>query len=287
MKLYHGTTETVARAAFMHGLKPRASTGARGNWDSNPSNPELVYLTAAYAGYFAGCACEEGERWGIVEVDATALPTSFMRPDEDFIEQASRGGESPIPTALKSLERRTQWVRDRLDNFAHHWRDSVEGLGNCAFKGGIQPEAVTGVAIFDPKSNPMVAMAVMDPTITLLNYTFMARKYEAAIRWLMGEDITPEEFGAGFTGIGLTPDQEEAAAAKLPPEMLEAINKRVEVARGELGKREGLTVMRPLEPFSHEPSACCEAPVVAANGLGACSACGRTGEEHMDHPEGG
>lgn len=97
MRLYHGTTEAVARAALAQGLAPRALTRAKGNWDKHPSNPHAVYLTTAYAGYFAACASDDGNKC----------------PDPERIRQAQcilaeRGGIELLAGAA-SATRRTPW----------------------------------------------------------------------------------------------------------------------------------------------------------------------------------
>lgn len=89
MKLYHGTTEAVARKALTEGLVPRGALGIESTWDVE-SHPECIYLTNAYAGYFAANATELGDRWGIVEIDSEALCERYLLPDEDFLEQATR-----------------------------------------------------------------------------------------------------------------------------------------------------------------------------------------------------
>ena len=60
MLLYHGTSERVARNVLKHGLGPRDDTECAGNWEDHPSAGGMVYLTAAYAPYFAMNAANEG-----------------------------------------------------------------------------------------------------------------------------------------------------------------------------------------------------------------------------------
>jgi len=71
MLLYHGTSERVAKLALKQGLWPREDTKDSGNWDHTvPASPHHVYLTRAYAPYFAAQKAGDGERWGIVQVEA-------------------------------------------------------------------------------------------------------------------------------------------------------------------------------------------------------------------------
>lgn len=215
MRLYHGTSESVARRALVEGLLPRSASGDEGHWEACPSNPDLVYLTVAYAPYFATAATEGDERWGIVEVDSDLLNEHRLLPDEDFLEQASRGQDlaavlgDGFPEGDYMTER-TEWFREHLWAFQHLWRKSIEGLGNCAHAGAIPPEAITRVSIFDPSSNPTLMMAAADPIIALMNYRFCSDKYRALCQWLMGDEPPV----AHFLGIpGLDPKQVEQMMA--------------------------------------------------------------------------
>ena len=124
MLLYHGTNERSARLALADGLKPRGRS-KRGNWNHTiTSNQATVYLTDCYAGYFAMVATKDGERMALMEIDTDLLDASLFRPDEDVLEQGSRGtGEI---THAKMIQR-TMNFRARLDDYAHlgHHREHL------------------------------------------------------------------------------------------------------------------------------------------------------------------
>ncbi len=199
MKLYHGTSEAVARLAITEGLKTRENSGSKGNWEhSIDSAPDRVYMSVAYAGYFAYCATESGEPWGIVEIDTDLLCEDLLLPDEDFLEQASQNEDVPedsifdglreahaLTTVNDRMKARTAFYRDNAFMFGHLWSDSIKFLGNCCYWGNVPSEAISRVTVFDPKSNHDIYMSV-DPTITLMNYRFCAQKYKAITRWLAG-----------------------------------------------------------------------------------------------------
>tara|TARA_B100000131_G_scaffold221323_1_gene212846 strand:- start:34014 stop:35486 length:1473 start_codon:yes stop_codon:yes gene_type:complete len=147
MKLYHGTTETIARKAMVEGIVPRGNSGATGNWEhSVPSGDDRVYMTAGYAPYFAGCVAEDGEKWGIVEIETSKIYRSFtpvyeqnntnlvndlhgsghgvrLLPDEDFLEQMMRqySPEKLVEISLESGDRR---LLDMFDGFP--WESGME-----------------------------------------------------------------------------------------------------------------------------------------------------------------
>jgi len=202
MKLYHGTNEESARSIIAGGaIQPRGLSKHKGNWTVVPSHKRRVYLTTAYAPFFAACAAKEGGRLVVVEVETDLMERELFRPDEDFLEQATLGRlmswENPLPG--QSMEQRTKWFRDHADQYAHCWEDSVAGLGTCSYEGAIPLDAVTKIVAFDPKEAVELAWAFMDPSITLLNYKFCGSKYRAMTRWFAGEAVSPIEM---FTSFG-------------------------------------------------------------------------------------
>ncbi len=204
MKLYHGTRESVGRLALTEGLKPRSATGEEGNWEHTVgSSPNHVYLTTAYAGHFANAATPDGERWCVIEVETGRLDPRLFRPDEDWMEQGTRGGvaaealEAIYPESVDvihgTMEERTKFFRDRLDDCASFWKKSVNGLGSCVYQGEIPTDAITRVAMFEPRENMMAAQGI-DPTITTMNYMVMGDQYRAITRWLVGRPMSLKKF---------------------------------------------------------------------------------------------
>lgn len=200
MKLYHGTTEAVARKALKEGLKPRISTG-KSNWKHTvESNPSMVYLTAAYAPFFGMQAAksfvdEEPDKdfkFGLIEVDTDLLDQKWLMPDEDFIEQATRTQSNTLIKG-KTMKQRTEWVRNNIQVFREHWETSVKGLGNCAYKGIIPPNAITRVSLVQYGLNKEIIWAI-DPCITTINYFFVGEKYRELTRWFFKEALSIDKW---------------------------------------------------------------------------------------------
>lgn len=228
MRLYHGTSAEIARRALEEGLLPRDHSGVDSHWTECPSREDLVYLTTAYAGYFACQATEELEHWGIIEIDTDLLPefAEYLVPDEDWLEQSCRQApDLPPEYEVLDMQGRTAYWRERLTGLSHLWEESIKGLGNCAHIGPIPSVSITRVSIFDPKSNPSMAMTAVDPIISVLNYALCQGKYRALVKWLMGEEVTVPEF-FGFELIaGVLPDEQIAAYETM------------------IGKRDGLEIL--------------------------------------------
>ena len=207
MKVYHGTAEAHLASIMKVGLWPRGEE-EHGNWshENMESSPEAVYLTTAYGGYFANAAAEDGDRWVLVEIDTDLLDEFNLHPDEDFMEQASRGlGPDKLPQDWPedfvdwTMKERTHYFRDRIWLFQKFWKDSLEGLGTCQYREHVPVEAFTKVVAYDPGSNMELTLLVLDPSITLLNFRILGgTKYRALTRWLAGYEVTAEEV------VGLT-----------------------------------------------------------------------------------
>lgn len=207
MKVYHGTSEKVARLALTKGLLPRSLTNHIGNWKHTvQSSEDKVYLTDIYAPYFANCATEDGEKWGIVEINLDLLDRRNLYPDEDFLAQYFR-----LPELPKDIMKRTNWFKERIEDYKKYWVQSLTSLGTVAHAGSVPARAITRISIFDPESCPPMAIYACDPTITIENAAFCHKKYWTATRWFMGDKVEPEdliEFSAALKQL-LPPKQFE------------------------------------------------------------------------------
>lgn len=184
MLLYHGTSSKHLKRIQKYGLKPRMKK--KGNWEHTiQSRSDCVYLTSLYAPYFAASVCKK-EPWMIVEVDSDRMEPFFFLPDEDFLEQATRSQED-FSNIGNTMQQRTKWFRDKLENFQQYWEQSIQALGNCCYQGIITPENITRIAIFDPKQDQRIAWQAMDPTITILNKFFCGTKYEELTAEIMSK----------------------------------------------------------------------------------------------------
>jgi len=240
MLLYHGTSGAVARRAFTEGLLPRSVSGIDSLWAAHPSSPEAVYLTRAYAGYFAAAATGVGEPWGIVEVDTDRLDARCLVPDEDFLEQATQGEKIPAGRRYESLwgadiTARTAWFRAHLLNYSSLWADSIRGLGNCAYLGAVSPEAITRVVVVDSRKIGDLAYMVLDPVICLMNHKFCGEKYQALTDWFIGEPVE----AARVLGWSYASEYLEAA----PPSMRAHMDKQLARMGEALADRSGLEII--------------------------------------------
>jgi hypothetical protein len=75
-----------------------------------------------------------------------------------------------------------------IKKYQRYWEKSLEGIGNCCYKGAIPPSAITRYCLFDAKQRPSIAMAMLDPSISILNYTLIGKyKYRNLVAWMFGD----------------------------------------------------------------------------------------------------
>lgn len=187
--MYHGTSAKALSSILTSGLRPRGR--GRGNWDQR-SHSRAVYLTTAYGLHFAAAAARRGDAFLILEVDCRHLDCSLLAPDEDFLEQSTRGSEDFCGCG-SDLKSRTAWLKKRaLSSFGHHWPDSIKGLGTCAYHAPISPRLVTRAAVV-PRAHPLALAS--DPTITITNYSIMGGYYRQLMRVVFGDPIDFDDLG--------------------------------------------------------------------------------------------
>lgn len=179
MKLYHGTSARHLKDTLAHGLRPRG-IGA-GQWSEYPSRPDLVYLTTAYPFFFGFHATEEDSGDHILVVEVDDLDPDNLLPDEDFVSQ------SLAHMKKESFEDFHDDVRDDLESYAHHWEDSLNGLGNCAYKGTIAPNQITRYCLLDPRKRAEIAMDLTSPSISLMNFQILGDAYKQKVAWMFGD----------------------------------------------------------------------------------------------------
>jgi hypothetical protein len=141
---------------------------------------DCLYLTTVYGAYFAVCNTTPPERWGLIEIDLAALDRTALSPDDDYLRQIHRARSGSF-----------------LGNGNQaRWQDSLLDLGICIYKAAIQPASIVRVAIFDPPSNPFISHEVCQAVPTIAGHRRDGKRYQTLTRWLMGENITWQDWVA-------------------------------------------------------------------------------------------
>jgi len=184
---YHGTAERFLPKVLAKGLKPRGKK--KSQWDV-ASRPDMVYMSIGYPFYYALQASEENERLLVLEIDLDQLDEDRFFPDEDFIAQAIANRDQ-LP-----LDDVHNFVRDNLEDYQHHWKLSLEKLGNCCYQGVIHPSAITQYCLFDSSVRPALGLWMSDPCITILNFAFCRGRYVGLVEWMFGhkQKLPDDEF---------------------------------------------------------------------------------------------
>jgi len=183
--LYHGTSYKNLNSILKNGIRPRGKR--KGNWKEYPSRPDMVYLTNAYAPFFAIQSSKDKAL--ILELDPAFLNQKSFYPDEDFIAQA-------IATQQNlSIEDVHCGIRENLEDYQHHAVDSLNGLGNICHKGTVPLSAISRYCVIDIKERADLVMSAIDPSISLMNYRFCGSRYRSIVSWIFGDR---PDFEVGF-----------------------------------------------------------------------------------------
>lgn len=161
MHLYHGTSTEHLESILRDGIQPRQVTGLPSNWERDvPTMPGYVWLTAAYAVYYAVEAAREGHDAVILRVDWDRLK---LFPDEDFI-----AGHTSDNT-------RESWKseRARIDpaDYKELWALSLERSGNvCTLQ--VPASAIIDHRIIPVEGNMQLLLNTgLDSVPTEINYS--------------------------------------------------------------------------------------------------------------------
>lgn len=179
MKLYHGTSGKHLESILKKGIQPRGRR--KGNWKEFPSRKDMVYLTNAYAPFFAIQGTKGKQKALILELDCGKINEENLYPDEDFIAQAIAQQKGC------GIEDVHDEVRENLESYQHHAMLSLEHLGNCSHKGKIPNLAVSRYCLVDCSKRTDLSIMSLDPSISLMNYRFCGEKYRSVISWLFGD----------------------------------------------------------------------------------------------------
>jgi len=205
MLLYHGTAAKHLDSIKKYGLLPRAmlnkikGTKSQGNWThSVTSNRGAVYLTDAYAFHFAHCAGEdiEKDKGLLLELDRASLNPWLLCPDEDYIEQSTRGRTGKGFADPKwDMIRRTKFYRKHAQANTQLTDYSLEGMGTAAYYGPIPWSAIKRYVIVDWSKMPhgMLWRAV-DTQVSCINYRILQDRQRALMRWFFGDPVELEDF---------------------------------------------------------------------------------------------
>jgi hypothetical protein len=191
MFLYHGTTERLLPKIVQHGIRPRKYHD-EDNWGhSVSSNQNCVYLTVAYALYFAHAALKDDadeSRLVVFEIDSDMLRENLFCPDEDFLAQAN---VDPTKNSLPMREK-NEYYKKIVHQYLHE--PSLKSIGNCAYKGIIPIKAINRIAFISHKAYFRIFMSGYDPMISIMNFRVKGEEYMKSTKWLFDPDEVPQEY---------------------------------------------------------------------------------------------
>jgi hypothetical protein len=191
--LYHGTSLAAWEAIVRAGeLVPRGA--AEGNWSHTVvSHEAAIYLSTAYATYFAACATREESKGVVIEIDVASLAGEQLCCDEDAYALLDLKHKH----AGRHLAELVEQAKLELPTGLEYAKASLELMGNCAYLGSIPLSAVTRAVSIDWDANPELAHTALEPVISPQNFRFLGDFYIRLTHWLFdapAEEPTKHDF---------------------------------------------------------------------------------------------
>lgn len=209
MKLYHGTSTARLEAIRFGGIQPPKISRVDTNWSHTiESNRNSVYLTDTYPFHFAAQASDKTKTPGLIlEIDRLALSVPYLSPDEDFLEQWTRGRgptEScpDLAHTFWDMVKRTRHYRQRAQSMGKKYFAaertltdlSLQFMGTAGYYATVPWSAVTRYSIIDWARVPgYIRLSAMDTQVSIINHKVMKDQHKALIRWFMGDPVEVEE----------------------------------------------------------------------------------------------
>ena len=204
MLLYHGTSEKNAAKIMEHGILCRNDSGKDKN-SYQQSMDKAVYLTSAYAPFYANKAATMHERWALIEIDTDRLEAHdlFLVPDENFLEQMMLDNVPDSEffedfNALETKSDRLKWLGKEIHNFCSLWKSSLDGIGNCAVLGSIPVSCITRVVTMDPAQHALMSCLSIDPIIDISSFAVVGQKYTSLTKWFAVYEIRTTDLDHGY-----------------------------------------------------------------------------------------
>ncbi len=195
--LSHGTSAAALVRIAEEGLKPRLGRAGETNWELHPSHEGAVYLTSAYAMYYASCAMGDGLA-AVLDIDAAALDPDHLVADEDSYALAKVQDYAMLEDM--SLGDRVAFWRTNLE--VTDASQSLHVLGNCAYLGAIPPAAIRAVRLLARKEVSTLTLGVSDPAINPANFKLLGGMNQRFCAWLLGRASTADdELTAWFESV--------------------------------------------------------------------------------------
>lgn len=195
--LYHGTSSDHLQTILRQGIKPRGKK-RKSNWKGTvESNPDTVYLTRGYAGHFARSACEGTSQPIVFEISTKFLKEDLFRPDEDFLEQASRTVPEEHPFYVEGdMKHRTEFFRANAGKLNHQFPGlalrSIEFMGTVGYRGTIPLRAIHAYIKY-PQDVTAILHLGDDPTITTINWSLLGWRYSMLLDILFKHEPTEQQ----------------------------------------------------------------------------------------------
>ncbi len=179
MILYHGTSTEFLDRILDEGLLPTHLSGHAGNWEGAVQSKPYVYLSTAYAVFYAVNAISEGYDPALLQVEVSE---EDLYPEEDYVAwHLSDGSIENWKEEIADLEPR---------HYKANWVDSLGRCGNVCTP-YVSPRAILDHRIIPIKENLELLMDTgYDAIPAELNYQIMGGYYRRCLKAYFAYELT-------------------------------------------------------------------------------------------------
>lgn len=193
-KLYYGTSESLAKLSCVKGISPYNEDKSDFN-SKNYFSSTYSCLTEVYPSLLSYDIVDK-EKWGIVEIDVSHLVQEGFFPHEGYLLEKTKDKFTSEEDYIKKISSLN------VLNSRKKWKESLDEFGMCFYEFLIPATAVSKVVIYNPMSNPTMTRAMLGVSIGSKFHKSNFKRQFMIKRWLMGENVTVEEWvGPNFSKL--------------------------------------------------------------------------------------
>lgn len=184
MKIYHGTSHSIARKAASQGLSPQQfDLPLNLKTECTISNSDMVYLSTTYA--LCSAYASDETQIAIIEIETDRLDKKRFYPDEDFVYEFLKRRNSYFHANNHGLY---DYIRGNPHIFQEYWSGSLQMLGGICYKGLVPANAITRYLVFDLELfDSTLANSMMYPIVCVTNHSVIGWFYKQFIAWSFDE----------------------------------------------------------------------------------------------------
>jgi hypothetical protein len=130
----------------------------------------------------------------LLEIDIDFLDSKLFGPHELYLLEKSRKKITNVSEYVEAISN----YRNKIESNRKLWKDSLESLGLCFYRGEIPARAITKITIYDWKINWFVTKEIFGIKIDAKSHRSQYDRQKTVTKWLMCEPVEPTEWAIDY-----------------------------------------------------------------------------------------